>query len=126
MALTDERYIAIDNQLIYRPPEFAPQMEDIYAAEYVTCTGKHVGDRVGWKYADSTLAWDALPQSMVDILVGMSGICTLEFVAPTGDIISEQVIRKSVVQLQNRNTLRGQTWWLNVSLEIEFVNAHND
>ena len=37
------------------------------------------GGRIGWKYADMTLTWDGLPQNMVDVLVGMSGECTLEF-----------------------------------------------
>ncbi len=126
MALTNQNYIAIDDNLIYRPPGFAPQMQDIYAGEYTTCTGKIVGDRIGWKYADTTLTWDALPQSMVDYLIGMSGECTLEFVAPDGTITSEKVIRDSVVQLQNRNTIRGEVWWRNVSLELRFINAHND
>lgn len=126
MALTNQNYIAIDDNLIYRPSGFAPQIQDIYAGEYTTCTGKIVGDRIGWKYADATLTWDALPQSMVDYLIGMSGECTLEFVAPDGTITSETVIRDSVVQLQNRNTIRGEVWWRNVSLELRFINAHND
>lgn len=126
MALTNQNYIAIDDNLIYRPSGFAPQIQDIYAGEYTTCTGKIVGDRIGWKYADATLTWDALPQSMVDYLIGMSGECTLEFVAPDGTITSETVIRDSVVQLQNRNTIRGEVWWRNVSLDLRFINAHND
>lgn len=126
MSLTNQNYIAIDGNEIYRPLTFAPQIEDIYAAEYTTCTGKTVGDRVGWKYSDATLTWDALPQSMVDYLLSMSGECDFEFVAPDGTITSEKVIRASVVQLQNRNTLRGEVWWRNVSLEVRFINAHND
>ena len=125
MALTDQNYIAINNNLIYRPPAFAPQIEDIYAGEYTTCTGKIVGDVIGWKYSDATLTWDALPQSMVDVLVEMTGENTLEFVSPSGTITSETVIRDSVVQLQNRNTIRGETWWKNVSVAIRFIDAHN-
>ena len=125
MALTNQNYIAIDDNLIYRPPGFAPQMQDIYAGEYTTCTGKIVGDVIGWKYSDATLTWDALPQSMVDVLVAMSGENTLEFVSPSGTITSETVIRDSVVQLQNRNTIRGETWWKNVSVQIRFIDAHN-
>jgi len=124
MALTNQKYIAINDNMIYRPPTFAPQVEDIYAGEYQTCTGKLVGDVVGWKYADATLSWDALPQSMVDYLIAMTGECTLEFVDPSGDIVSEKVIRDSAVMLQNRNTIRGETWWRNVSVEIRFIEAH--
>lgn len=125
MALTDEKYITINNRNIYRPPNFAPQIEDVYAGEYTTCTGKLVGDRIGWKYSDATLTWDALPQRMVNALINMSGPVTLEFVAPDGTITSETVIRDSVVQLQNRNTIRGEVWWKNVSLNVRFINVHN-
>lgn len=125
MALTAQDYITINGNQILRPPTFAPQIEDIYAGEYTTCTGKTVGDVVGWKYSDATLTWDALPQSSVDVLVAMSGENTLTFVSPSGTTTTETVIRDSVVQLQNRNTIRGEVWWKNVSVQIRFINAHN-
>ena len=50
MALTALDYITIDGSRIYKPREFAPQIEDLYAGEYTTCTGKIVGDRIGWKW----------------------------------------------------------------------------
>ena len=125
MALTAQDYITINGNQILRPPTFAPQIEDIYAGEYTTCTGKTVGDVVGWKYSDATLTWDALPQSSVDVLIAMSGENTLTFVNPSGMITTETVIRDSVVQLQNRNTIRGEVWWKNVSVAIRFINAHN-
>lgn len=125
MALTAQDYITINGNQILRPPTFAPQIEDIYAGEYTTCTGKTVGDVVGWKYSDATLTWDALPQSSVDVLVAMSGENTLSFVNPSGMITTETVIRDSVVQLQNRNTIRGEIWWKNVSVQIRFIDAHN-
>lgn len=125
MALTAQDYITINGNQILRPPTFAPQIEDIYAGEYTTCTGKTVGDVVGWKYSDATLTWDALPQSSVDVLVAMSGENTLTFVNPSGMITTETIIRDSVVQLQNRNTIRGEVWWKNVSVQIRFINAHN-
>lgn len=125
MALTDVKMIAINGDEIYRPPAFAPQMEDIYAGEYTTCTGKVVGDRVGWKYSDMTLSWDALPQTMVNYLIAMSGECTLEFEDLSGSITSETIIRSSTVMMRNRNTIRGEVWWKNVSVSIRFVNAHN-
>ena len=125
MALTAQDYITINGNQILRPPAFAPQIEDIYAGEYTTCTGKTVGDVVGWKYSDATLTWDALPQSSVDVLVAMSGENTQSFVNPSGMITTETVIRDSVVQLQNRNTIRGEVWWKNVSVAIRFINAHS-
>lgn len=123
MALTALDYITIDGTQIYKPPEFAPQMEDIYSGEYTTCTGKTVGDCIGWKWSDMTLQWDALPQDMVDVLVNMSGEATLVFDSPLGTH-TEKIIRSSAVQLRNRNTIRGQTIWRNVSVAIRFINAH--
>ena len=125
MALTAQDYITINGNQILRPPAFAPQIEDIYAGEYTTCTGKTVGDVVGWKYSDAALTWDALPQSSVDVLIAMSGENSLTFVNPSGMITTETVIRDSVVQLQNRNTIRGEVWWKNVSVAIRFINAHS-
>lgn len=125
MALTALDYITIGGAQIYKPPEFAPQMEDIYAGEYTTCTGKTVGDRIGWKWSDMTLQWDALPQDMVDVLVNMTGEVDLAFDSPLGTQ-TEKIIRSSAVQLRNRNTIRGQTIWRNVSVAIRFINAHND
>lgn len=123
MALTALDFITIDGDQIYRPPTFAPQMEDIYSGEYVTCTGKTVGDRIGWKWSDMTLEWDALPQSMVDILVGLEGEATLEFDAPQG-AQTEKFIRSSAVQLRNRNTIRGETIWKDVRMDIRFIGSH--
>lgn len=124
MALTTLDYITIDGAQIYKPVQFAPQMEDIYSGEYTTCTGKTVGDRVGWKWADMTLSWDALPQSMVDVLVGMAGAVTMVFDGPQGTQ-TEEIIRDSAVQLRNRNTIRGEVYWRDVSVQIRFINAHN-
>lgn len=125
MALTALDYITIDGDQIYKPPGFAPQIEDLYAGEYVTCTGKIVGDKIGWKWADMSLQWDALPQSMVDILVAMSGEATMVFDAPQGTQ-TEKIIRTSAVQLRNRNTIRGETYWRDVKVDIKFIGAHND
>lgn len=125
MALTDIGFIAFNGDEVYRPPGFAPKMEDIYAGEYTTCTGRIVGDRIGWKYSDMTLSWDGLPQSMVDILIGLSGEVEFEFEAPDGTITTETIIRSSVVQLRHRNTIRGEVFWRNVSMDIRFIGAHN-
>ena len=126
MALSDIKFIAIDGQELPRPRDFAPQMTDIYAGEYTTCTGKLVGDRIGWKYGDMTLSWDALTQAQVDVLINMAGAAALEFEGPDGYITTEQIIRDSTVQLRNRNTIRGEVLWKNVSVSIRFIDAHND
>lgn len=126
MINTDLSYIVINGEQINRPPSFAPEHEDIYKGEYTTCTGKLIADRVGWKFADMTLEWAALPQQMVDILVNMSGICTLEFDDLDGNIIQEQIVRTSAVGLRHRHTQGGVTIWTNVSVSIRFIGSHTD
>lgn len=124
MINTDLSYITINGEQIWRPPNFAPRHEDIYKGDYTTCTGKRIADRVGWKFADMTLEWGALPQSMVDVLVNMSGECTLEFDDLNGEIIREQVVRTSAVGLRHRYTQGGVVIWKDVSLEIQFIGSH--
>lgn len=117
---------------IRKPPEFEPKREDVYGAEYTTCTGKYIADRIGWKYSDMSLSWDALPQSEVEALIAMTGECTLSFDDPAADEQTESVIRSSVVYLRHRysryNAATGQneTWWQSVQCDIKFLNTHSD
>lgn len=117
-------FILINNVRITRPPEFRPQTEDVYKGDYVTCTGKLIADRIGWKYSDMTLTWDALPQSMVSILNNMSGICTMRFDDLSGELVTEQIIRTSAVALRHRQTVNGVTYWKGVTMSIRFINTH--
>lgn len=126
MINTDLSYIKINGEQVWRPPTFAPEHEDIYKGEYTTCTGKLIADRVGWRFADMTLTWQALPQQMVDVLVGMSGICTLEFDDLDGYIVEEQVVRTSAVGLRHRYTQGGVTIWKDVSVSIKFIGSHTE
>ena len=118
--------ITINGTDIQRPPEFAPQREDAYAGEYATCTGKLIADRIGWRFADMTLSWPALPQSAVDVLAAMSGEATLVFDDLDGTTRTETVIRTSAVGLRHRHTIRGSTYWKNVEVEVRFINVHSD
>lgn len=118
-------YIKINGTQIYKPPKFTPQREDILRT-YETCTGKTIGDRVGWKYADMVLTWDALPQTMVDVLVDISGAALIEFDDLDGNIVEEEIVRASVVALRHRQTVNGVTWWKNVSLSIRFISSHTE
>lgn len=121
---TELDYIIINGEQVHRPLNFAPAQEDIYKGDYTTCTGKRIGDVVGWRYADMTLEWDGLPQNEVDVLINMSGANTLEFDGLDGEICSEQVLRTSVVALRHRYTQNGVTFWRNVKVSIQFINSH--
>lgn len=117
-------FIRINNVQITRPPKFMPQREDIYKGNYTTCTGKKIADKVGWKFADMTLEWDALPQSMVSILCNMDGENTFRFDDLDGTEHIETVIRTSIVGLRHRYTQNGVTYWKDVSVSISFIGSH--
>jgi hypothetical protein len=118
-------YIYFDTtDAVRKPVDFAPQREDVYAGEYTTCTGAIKADRIGWKYADLTLSWDALPQDDVDILLGITSGNTLTWDDIDGTTITENIIRTSVVGLKHRNTVRGTTWWRDVTMEVRFIDVH--
>ena len=123
---TELDYIIINGEQIPRPPKFSPAREDIYKGDYVTCTGKTIADKIGWKYADMSLEWDALPQQMVDVLVNMSGVNTIVFDDLDGELVSEQVVRTSAVALRHRYTHGGVTIWKKVKVEIKFIGSHTE
>lgn len=117
--------IKINDIEIPRPPEFAPKREDVYAGEITTCTGKLIADKIGWKYADMDLQWNALPQSVVDTLVNMTGVSTLTFDDADGVEHTEQIITTSKVWLRHRYTYKGEAIWKSVSVGVRFINVHN-
>ena len=122
----DLNYIKINGTSIPRPPEFKPQREDVYAGEYMTCTGKLIADKIGWKFADMTMKWDALPQSQVDALIAMTGENTMIFDDPGSDEHTETVIRDGIVSLRYRFTMNNSVWWRDVEVGVKFINVHND
>jgi hypothetical protein len=110
---------------IYRPPEFKPKREDVYSGEYTTCTGALIKDCVGWKFSDLTLEWDALPQAMMEILIGMNGECTMTFDDPGGDTITASIVRSSEVSTRHRDTVDGVIWWKSVEVEVIFLDVYD-
>lgn len=122
--MADLTKIFINGKELPKPNEFKLERQDIYAAEITTCTGKLIADKVGWRYSDMNLEWGALTQEEVDILISMSGECTLTFDDQTETPITESIIRTSVVSMKNRWTHNGITYWKDVSVSIRFIDAH--
>lgn len=118
--------ITIDGIEFPRPSNFQIQREDIYAGEYETCTGKIIGDRVGWRYSDATLSFDTLSDDLLQYLAGMNGEHTLVFADDDGTH-TETVIRTQFANTPTRFTWpNGTVMWKNVSVQLRFINAHND
>ena len=118
--------ITIDGLEFPRPNDFNIQREDIYAGEYETCTGKIVGDRIGWRYSDTTLSFDTLEDDLLQVLAGMNSEHTLTFTDDDG-VHTETVIRSQFTNTPTRYTWpNGEIMWKNVSVQLRFINAHND
>lgn len=49
--------IQINGTDLYRPTDFSPAREAVYAGEYKTCLGETIADLIGWRYSDMTLEW---------------------------------------------------------------------
>lgn len=119
-------YIYLNGIQYIRPSGFQIQREDIYAGEYETCTGKIIGDRIGWRYSNMTLTFDSLPNDKLQELSGLNEPVELYFVDDDGEH-SEQVIRTGFANTPTRFTHPdGSVVWRNVSVQLRFIDAHND
>lgn len=111
--------------ILKRPNDFNIEREDIYAGEYVTCTGSIKADRVGWRYSDMTLTFDELTTDALNILSGMYGAITLYFDDSDGSH-AEQVIKTGFTNTPTRLTLPdGRAIWKNVGVSLRFIDGHN-
>ena len=98
--------IKINDTDILRPNDFSPQREDIYA--------------------DMTLEWDMLPQESLDLLLSMTGECSITFTDADGTVHTESIVRASAVMTSTRTvTAGGSPVWKDVRVEVKFINAHN-
>lgn len=120
--------IRIDGTEIYRGNDFTLQREYIYAGEYETCTGKRIADVVGWRYADTTIEWDTLPQDMLTFLVNLTGTSVaITFRNEKGLTGYENVIPQVISSQATRYTdpTTGKQVWKNIQLQLRFVSVHN-
>ena len=117
--------IKINGVDIIRPNDFTPERTDIYAGEITTLTGSKRADLIGWQYADMTMQWDALPEEQLQVLLGMTGVCTIEFEDADGLQHKENIRRISAVTSATRfNGPDDTPLWKNVNVAIGFMDAH--
>lgn len=118
--------IQINGAEILRPSDFKLSREDVFAGEYMSCTGRIFADRIGWRYEDTTLSWDTLPDHMLAVVAGVSGVGTITFTDSDGSH-TEQFIRDGFTNTPTRATWSdGTTIWKNVQVKVRFINVHND
>lgn len=116
--------ININGTEIYRPNDFDVKREDVYAGEYVSLTGKTIADRIGWKFSDMTLKWDALTDAMLQALISLDGSFSISFEDSDGQH-TEQAIRRGFTNTPTRITgPNGTKIWTGLEMEISFLNTH--
>ena len=118
--------IKVGGTTIYRGNEFTLQREYVYAGEYETCTGKRIADLVGWRYADTTITWDALPQAQFNVILGLTGQKSFMFSDETGTDVTETVRPQVITSQATRftNPYDGSVVWKNIELQIRFIDTH--
>lgn len=119
--------ITIDGSEIYRGNEFTLQREMIYAGEIETCTGDRYADLVGWRYADLTINWDALPQDQMATILALTGEAVdMTFTDEENNSVTEKVIPRAIAATATRHTRAdGTPIWKGVGLQLTFLEAHN-
>lgn len=119
--------VSIDSNTIYRGNDFTLQREYIYAGQYETCTGKRCADVVGWRYSDITINWGNLPQDQLEALLGLDGTeVNMTFEAEDGTSVTEKVVPLVISSQASRYTDPfGNKAWTNISLQLQFTEAHN-
>lgn len=115
--------ITINNIDFPRPVNFLPMREDVYASEYRAMSGAVRADRVGWKYADMELKWDALPQDLVYALTTLVGSFNITFDDPQG-MRTTLARRMSTVAMRHRYQQDGVYYWKDVSVKISFLGMY--
>lgn len=119
--------ITLNGEEIFRGNDFTLSREWIYAGEYETCTGKRVGDIVGWRYADLSLTWDNLPQSQLQKVIGLNGSAVaMTFSNEFNETVTEMVIPTvTTAQVTRITDPQGNVAWSGIGLTLKFINAHN-
>lgn len=119
--------ITLDNNTLIRPNGFSPNREYVFAGEITTCTGKTIADLIGWKYADISLEWDALPQDQLEALLGLNGTeVTLSWTDVDGTTASESVVPLTHSLTARREVCDGIPSWKNIKTDLRFINVHNN
>lgn len=119
--------ISLGSNEIYRGNDFSLSREYLYAGEVETCTGKRCADLVGWRYADLTVQWDALPDAQLQTILALTGEqVDLTFSDESNTSVTEKVVPQVIASTASRFTDNmGRSIWTGVQLQLQFIQAHN-
>ncbi len=119
--------ITIGGTTFYRPNDFEPAREFVYAAEYTTLAGNIRADLVGWKFSDMEMQWGMLPDGMKTALLALNGqAVTMTFEDADGTTASEQIIPITHSMTATRLVKDGSKVWKDVKTEVRFLNVHSN
>lgn len=109
-----------------RPSDFEIKREDVLAGEYTTLLGETRADRIGWKFSDTEIKFDLLPDTLLSVLTSLSGEFEIEF-TDSDKKYTETAIRKSFSNIPTAIIGDGgAAMWKDVSVEVTFINVHTD
>ena len=96
------------------------------AGEYTTLLGETRADRIGWKFSDTEIKFDLLPDTLLSVLTSLSGEFYIEF-SDSDKTYTETAIRKSFSNIPTAILGNGgAAMWKDVSMEVTFINVHTE
>lgn len=118
--------ISVNSVEIFRPSDMVLKREDVLKGQYETCTGKRIGDWIGWRYSDTELVFDTLTDEMLQALVSATGEFTITFTDSDGEH-TEAVYRNGFGNTATRFTLpNGKSVWKDITMKISFIDVHTE
>ena len=120
-------YITINSQNLPYPKNFQMKRTPNIVNQMRTMTGKDIADINGWKWADTTITWDALYPEDLDRLitaVQSSSSFVLTFMDAGGTSRSVNAILKGFGHSKTLVKNRGKYYWQNVSVDLMFPDCY--
>lgn len=104
--------------------DFAMNKSANIVASYQTMSGKTVADINGWTYADVTLQWDYLPESILQSLLSETNPLNGSFSFTFNDVEegekTVEAIRSSRVITKTRFVENGVALWRDIQMTLSF------
>lgn len=119
-------YININSVSVPYPNGFTMKKEANITAEITTLTGKTVADVNGWKYANTSLKWDTLKETLLqEMLDEVMEPFTITFKDPLDGIVTVNAFLRSQISTKTRYK-DGTSWvWKDVTLEVSFPDVYD-
>ena len=120
-------YITINGQNLPYPKQFTMKRTPNIVCQYRTMSGKDYADVNGWKWADTTITWDALyPEDLNRLITAVqsSSSFTIAFIDAGGNARSANAILTGFGHSKSLVKIKGSYYWQNVSIDLMFPDCY--